>query len=480
MNCKLLFLALVFIALAVSITAQPTLAQGSLNWHADYFDNPNLSGTPTVTRQESAVAFDWGYSSPAIGIGSDNFSARWGTDVNLPASNYRFYARADDYVRVIIDFSPVPLIDTFNKPLVGQIVQADITLTAGSHHIQVDYSEGSGAAYVFVAFADLATNPTGPNFATPLNVPVSGGPWTAQYFANDTLAGSPTLIQTEAAVQHDWGNGSPVPSIPADYWSARWTSNLTLNAGTYLIEAYVDDGVRVYVDGTLVLDQWTGIPDRTYSTTLNLIAGQHSFQVDYREATSAAFLDFRITQIVATPLPPAPAPVVGTPINTGVTATVTGAFRLNVRNAPDPVNGAIVTRINRNETFPVTGRNPEGTWYQINVNGVLGWVNGAYVTVSNPAIVPVVSTAPVQAQQATVSTGIVVTATPFVVNIRGGAGTNFPVLGKIPVNGTAAVVGRNASNTWWQVNYNGIVGWVTAEYTRMQANADINSIPVTG
>ncbi|WP_410968985.1 PA14 domain-containing protein, partial [Salmonella sp. SAL4444] len=73
------------------------------------------------------------------------------------------------------------------------------------------------------------------------------GPWTAQYYANPTLSGSPTLIQTESSPTHDWGTGSPVVSIPPDNFSARWTSTRTVEAGTYQISVRVDDGVRVFV-----------------------------------------------------------------------------------------------------------------------------------------------------------------------------------------------------------------------------------------
>src|SRR4030095_11563156 len=112
-------------------------------------------------------------------------------------------------------------------------------LTAGTHHVQVDYQELSGNAYVYVSWANLATNPTGPNFPIPGGSPglppLSSGPWTAQYFANANLSGSPTLIQTEASPSHDWGTGAPVASLPADNFSARWTSVQTANVGQYQV-----------------------------------------------------------------------------------------------------------------------------------------------------------------------------------------------------------------------------------------------------
>jgi uncharacterized protein YraI len=70
------------------------------------------------------------------------------------------------------------------------------------------------------------------------------------------------------------------------------------------------------------------------------------------------------------------------------TATVTANF-LNVRSIPDPVNGAILTRISRGQTYSVVGRNAATSWIQLNVNGLIGWVNASYVTAFNLQAVPV-------------------------------------------------------------------------------------------
>jgi uncharacterized protein YraI len=78
------------------------------------------------------------------------------------------------------------------------------------------------------------------------------------------------------------------------------------------------------------------------------------------------------------------------------------------------------------------------------------------------------------------STGYVVTATPYTVNIRSGPGTQNSILAKLPLGATAVIVGRNSSSQWWQVNYNGIVGWVSATFAVIQTGANVSAIPVTG
>jgi uncharacterized protein YraI len=66
------------------------------------------------------------------------------------------------------------------------------------------------------------------------------------------------------------------------------------------------------------------------------------------------------------------------------------------------------------------------------------------------------------------------------VNIRSGPGTRFGVLGRVPRLATANIVGRNSNTTWWQISYNGIVGWVSATFVTPQAGIDLNRVPIRG
>ncbi len=468
MSRRLIFIALLMLAL-FALAVVPAGAQTGITWVASFYNNTSLSDPVILSRVDSAVAFNWGTGSPGTGVNADGFSARWGADPFFNAGTYRFYAQADDKVRVYVDYQPVPLIDTFSNPGVGQILSGDITLTQGTHHVQVDYTELDGNAYIYVTWANLATNPTGPNFPVPgapilPSQPVSG-PWTAQYYANSNLSGSPTLIQSETSPSHDWGAGSPVASIPADNFSARWTSVQSLAAGTYQINVRADDGVRVIIDGVTYINQFGLATGQTYTANVSLNAGQHSFIVEYFEGGGVAFLDFKFLpagQVVATPQPNNP------PVNTGAVATVTGAFRLNVRNAPSAITGEILTKINRNESYPIVGKNAAGTWLQINVNGVVGWVNARFVTATNAQNIPVTgaqncSDAPTPRLVSNGLGRVRVNGLPN--NMRQQPTTSSSRIGRIPPGATFLVIsGPQCSSglNWYQVNYNGLIGW-TAE-----------------
>ena len=456
MKKSMFIFALIVGAATILMAAAPVAAQSDIVWNGVYFDNITLSGNVAATRQDRAIAFEWGDTSPIAGVDDDLYSVRWGADVFLEAGSYRFWAKADDEIAITVDFTST-IINTLDQPeRANEILVADITLDRGSHHIQVDYREFVGAALVYVEFANLADNPETPEFAKQEIVTE----WTAEYFGNPSLSGVPSFMQTVDTPTTDWGLGSPAFNIPADFFSARFTGQATLDGSTYQISARVDDGVRVYINGALLINEWHVADGKTYTGFLELPAGQYPIVVEYLEFGGAATLLFDIL-----PFNPA-AP----------TVTVT-ASRLNVRDAPDPVNGVILTKISRDETYPALARNAAQTWVQINVNGVIGWVNDNYVDITNGATLPISGDgAPAQPNP----TGLFVTATPFNVNIRTGPGASFSDIADLPIDETAIVLGRNASSTWWQINFNGIVGWVSAQYAVIQPGANISAIPITG
>ncbi|MBZ0289768.1 MAG: SH3 domain-containing protein, partial [Anaerolineae bacterium] len=147
------------------------------------------------------------------------------------------------------------------------------------------------------------------------------------------------------------------------------------------------------------------------------------------------------------------------------------SWALNVRQVPNPYTGAIVVRIRRGETYPVVGRNADTSWLQLNVNGIIGWVNGAYVAASNLQNVPVTDSS-------TRPTGAVATVVTGQLNVRQTPDPFFgTILTRIKWGETYAVVGRNWAGTWIQLNVNGIIGWVNARY---MAASNLQNVPVTG
>jgi type IV pilus assembly protein PilY1 len=66
-------------------------------------------------------------------------------------------------------------------------------------------------------------------------------------------------------------------------FSVRWTGNFDLAAGSYIFSATADDGVRLYVDGQLVIDKWIDEGATTYTASVPLVAGTHEIKLEYYE-----------------------------------------------------------------------------------------------------------------------------------------------------------------------------------------------------
>ncbi|MGH9890530.1 MAG: PA14 domain-containing protein, partial [bacterium] len=103
---------------------------------------------------------------------------------------------------------------------------------------------------------------------------------------------SEQAFRLDTQVSFEWQNDTPYPFVPADNFLARWTGNVTVpNGGSWSFGAASDDGVRIWVNNTLVLDRWfnqaLGAPN--YGTAISLSAGQRvPIKVEYYEATGNA------------------------------------------------------------------------------------------------------------------------------------------------------------------------------------------------
>jgi PKD repeat protein len=243
-------------------------------WRASYFANQTLSGTAAGERCEAAVDNDWGPGGPTgVGVGTDNFSVRWVKTQTFAAGTYTFTVTADDGVRVYLDGALV--IDQW-KDQPPTTYTASRTVTAGSHELKVEYYENGGDAVArFSVTADAASCPI--------------GQYKASYFANQTLSGTPATERCESAVDYDWGYGSPSgANVGTDDFSVRWVKTQSFAAGTYTFTVTADDGVRVYLDGSLVIDQWKDQPPTTYTASRYVSAGDHTVSVEYYEHTEVA------------------------------------------------------------------------------------------------------------------------------------------------------------------------------------------------
>jgi single-stranded DNA-binding protein len=129
--------------------------------------------------------------------------------------------------------------------------------------------------------------------------------WKGEYFNNMTLSGSPSMTRDDGSgmLNFDWGLGTPSAGcgVPVDQFSARWTRPVSFAAGRYRFTATADDGVRVWVDGSLKIDQWKVQAATQYTADVDLTAGTHTLTMEYFESVGNAVARLSWALVTANP-----------------------------------------------------------------------------------------------------------------------------------------------------------------------------------
>lgn len=118
----------------------------------------------------------------------------------------------------------------------------------------------------------------------------------ADYFSNETLTGAPTLSRIDNNIDFNWGTSAPGGSMPADHFSVRWTGNINIPAavGDIALAATSDDGVRVWVDNQLCIDNWGPNDSVPTESVVALKAGQpHQLRVEFLELSGNAIMSLK-------------------------------------------------------------------------------------------------------------------------------------------------------------------------------------------
>lgn len=158
---------------------------------------------------------------------------------------------------------------------------------------------------------------------------------------------------------------------------------------------------------------------------------------------------------------------------------------INVRSGPG-ANFDSLGLIAPTTTVWVIGKDSSGTWYLIQYEQApqqVGWVTSQYVAVTgNLARLPILDIPPYVAATATSAVtpiptpaGAITGQTSQQVNVRGGPGTVYDVLGQVPAGQAVVITGRNETSTWLQILFAESPnqrGWVAALYLRVEQELD--------
>ncbi len=120
-----------------------------------------------------------------------------------------------------------------------------------------------------------------------------------EYFDNKTLTGPPAFVRVDPNIDFDWNISSPGDGVQADFFSVRWTGRLAVpETRVYELTVTTEDGVRLWIDGKLLVDSWVNRGRTTDRTSVRLEAGPpHDLKVEYYQnrGTASASLGWDFT-----------------------------------------------------------------------------------------------------------------------------------------------------------------------------------------
>ena len=234
----------------------------------------NGNGAPSVARIVRLEASPGGNQWPVVNAGADQ-------TITLPSTAALTGTATDDGQP-----NPPGALTTTWSQVIGP---GSVTFSAPSALSTTASFSAPGVYTLRLTASDGAAMSTDDVIVTVASPPGEGTGLRAEYY-NDPGTGAHfttlVLTQTDATVNFDWGSDSPGPGVQSDNFSVRWTGQVQAVAtGDHTFSTTSDDGVRLWVNGQLVIDNWTDHgPTTTTSAPIALVAGaKYDLEMEFYE-----------------------------------------------------------------------------------------------------------------------------------------------------------------------------------------------------
>jgi glucose/arabinose dehydrogenase len=270
---------------------QGTLPASAFTWQVDFHHDTHTH--PFIAPTSGATGGS--FTIPTSGETSANVWYRISLTVRdsaglthttfrdvLPRKVQLTLATSPAALQLRLDGQPVATPLTFDA-VVGIVRTIGATTpqaSGGTPYDFVSWSDGGAASH---SIATPAANTTYTATYRAATVGTGTG-LAATYYDNVNFTGT-TLVRTDPTVIFDWASGSPAAAIGVDTFSARWTGQVQAGVTeTYTFYTQSDDGVRLWVNNVLVVNNWTDHAVTENSGTIALTAGQrYDIRMEYYE-----------------------------------------------------------------------------------------------------------------------------------------------------------------------------------------------------
>ncbi|RYZ13625.1 MAG: hypothetical protein EOP49_54285, partial [Sphingobacteriales bacterium] len=114
----------------------------------------------------------------------------------------------------------------------------------------------------------------------------------AEYYNNQNFEGTPVKVVIDGSMSHDppWALEAPTSGVQTDHFSIRWTGRIKApQSGTFSFQTASDDGVRFWINDSLIIDNWGIHGSDTRSASVSLLAGEfYRVRIEYFDFDEAA------------------------------------------------------------------------------------------------------------------------------------------------------------------------------------------------
>jgi len=245
---------------------------------AAYHDRPNFKGR-VIYRIDQTVNHQWRSRQPVFDLPRDYFSVRWSGELDPPVTGeYTFTLHANDGGRLRVGDVTLGRWEALS----GFREVGKVTLQAGKRvPFQFDFFDNYGEASARVLWKGpgfqempIASTQLYPNTEkAPKGLRVGHG-LLGCYYQNRFFYGDGVL---SIDPKIDFAPVTPPAEFPDKNYSVRWTGQLKApHTEEYTFKISTDEGVRLWIDGRLLINELSNRTARTFTGTVPLQRGERS------------------------------------------------------------------------------------------------------------------------------------------------------------------------------------------------------------
>ena len=117
---------------------------------------------------------------------------------------------------------------------------------------------------------------------------MNNGGLLGEYFDNIWFDGTPAISRIDTGINFDWGTNL-ITVYAADYVSARWYGKIEIPViETIMFTLDADDGVRLYLNNNLLINNWEQGPGEVSAQFVNTAKGLYDIMIEYIELQGSA------------------------------------------------------------------------------------------------------------------------------------------------------------------------------------------------